>query len=64
MWETDTVVIIPSSIHELIAIKADTADAEFLNQMIRDVNEGMVSEKEQLSDHHYIYHADTDSFSC
>ena len=63
-WGTDTLVIIPSSIHELICIRANIADAEFINQMIKDVNEGVVSEREQLSDHHYIYHADTDTFSC
>jgi len=62
-WHVNEIIILPSSIHELIAVKADIADAEYINQMIRDVNEGMVSEKEQLSDHYYIYHADSDCFT-
>jgi len=56
-------IIIPSSIHELIVINREIEEAEFLNQVIRDVNSEMVPEKEQISDHYYIYHADTDSFT-
>lgn len=61
-WNTDEIKIIPSSIHELIAIKADSADAEYINSMIRDINESIVSENERLSDHYYIYHSD-DTFT-
>ena len=62
-WHTNEIVILPSSVHELIAIKPDMADNKYINAMIADVNAGYVDEKEQLSDHHYIYHADSDSFT-
>ena len=62
-WGTETVVVIPSSIHELIVVRADLADADYINQMIREVNAGIVSDEEQLADHFFIYHTDTDTFT-
>ena len=62
-WNTDQLVVIPSSRHELLIIRENTADAEFINQMIIDVNEQVVDEQDRLSDHHYIYHKDSDSFT-
>ena len=62
-WHVNELIIIPSSIHELIVVNTEIEDAGFLNQVIRDVNSGMVPEKEQIADHYYIYHADTDSFT-
>ena len=58
-YEND-VFIIPSSIHEVIALPAtDDGDFGFLQKMIREVNRSTVSEEEILSDNLYIYHADT-----
>lgn len=55
----DDVVIIPSSIHECIAIPATGADAGVVNAMICDVNNTEVKVEEQLTDHAYIYHIAT-----
>ena len=62
-WHVKDIIIIPSSVHELLAIRADVADADYINQMIREINADIVSDEEQLSDHFYIYHADSDSFT-
>ncbi len=49
-------VILPSSIHEVICLRADTdLDIDTLNTMIMDVNETQVSPEERLSDHAYQY---------
>ena len=62
-WHVNDIIILPSSIHELIAVRADIADADYINQMIREINVGIVSEEEQLSDHFYVYHTDSDTFT-
>lgn len=62
-WRVNDIIILPSSIHELIAVRADIADADYINQMIREINVGIVSEEDQLSDHFYVYHTDSDSFT-
>jgi len=62
-WQSNEIIILPSSIHELIAIPSDMADSEYINQMIASVNADVVSEKERLADHFYVYHADSDCFT-
>ena len=52
----DDLYIIPSSIHETIAIRASGADPEALAEMVREVNDTQVSEQERLSYH--VYHFD------
>lgn len=48
--------IIPSSIHEVLLLKATEEDrAERLNAMVREVNETHVAPEERLSDHVYYY---------
>lgn len=49
-------IIIPSSIHELIVLAYDKEDdiARF-NEMVHEVNEEAVSIEERLSDHIYVY---------
>jgi len=47
--------IIPSSIHELIALKADDQVGMGLADMIRSVNETSLDPSDILSDHPYIY---------
>ena len=48
-------VIIPSSIHELIVNVDDDPDIEKYNAMVKEVNKNEVAETDQLSDHVYIY---------
>ena len=48
-------VIIPSSIHELLVYVDDTPDIENYNTMVKEVNKNEVAETDQLSDHIYIY---------
>ena len=55
--------ILPSSVHEIIAVSTDMGDPEYLAQMVQDVNGGQVSPEEQLSDHVYRYDAAARSIS-
>ena len=50
--------ILPSSIHEVIAISVETADPETLTGMVQEVNMGVVSLEERLSNN--VYHYDKD----
>ena len=47
--------IIPSSVYEVILVKADMADAESLREMIGDVNTNVVSDEDFLSNNAYYY---------
>ena len=49
--------IMPSSIHEVIAVSTDMGTPETLSEMVREVNGTQVSEEEQLSDHVYRFDA-------
>lgn len=49
--------ILPSSIHEVIAVSTDMGTPETLSEMVREVNGSQVSEEEQLSDHVYRFDA-------
>lgn len=59
-------LILPSSIHEVLAVpmKDDmgTEDIQKLENMIKDVNNHILSPEERLSDFLYEYHADDHSF--
>jgi hypothetical protein len=55
--------ILPSSIHEVIAIPAEEHEVELLAEMVREVNGTQVSEEEKLSDHVYFYDAKAHSLS-
>ena len=46
-------VIIPSSVHEVLAISASVADGKELSEMIRAINAAQVPPEEVLSDHAY-----------
>lgn len=50
--------ILPSSIHECIAVSDKSFTAEGLAEMVVDVNENQVAPEERLSDHVYHYSAD------
>lgn len=52
--------IIPSSIHELIALPINNAASkEDMDSMVKQVNETEASPEEVLADHAYIFHRDT-----
>ncbi len=51
--------VIPSSVHEVLLIKETREEEEdFLNRMVREVNESQVEPEEVLSDHVYYYSAE------
>lgn len=57
-------VIIPSSIHELIVMKYDSGVSIYeLNNMVKITNESQVLPEEQLSDHVYIFNRSTNSIT-
>lgn len=55
----DDLYILPSSIHEVIAIPSRYEDLESLSAMVKEVNSTQVAEEEQLSDNVYMYTAST-----
>lgn len=63
----DDVVILPSSIHELLVFPKGSLPEdytfEYLNAMIQDINETQLADAEILSDHIYCYHRDTNEIT-
>ena len=55
--------ILPSSVHEVIAVSTDMGTPEALAGMVREVNGGQVAPEEQLSDHVYKFDAKAKIFS-
>ena len=59
----DDIVILPSSIHDVLVFPQSSFPEEYsldgLNTMIQDVNETQLTDAEVLSDHLYYYHRDT-----
>ncbi|MFV0527641.1 MAG: DUF5688 family protein [Lachnospiraceae bacterium] len=53
----EDVYILPSSIHECIAVPKSSADVEGLREMVRDINQTQVVAEERLSDEVYQYDA-------
>lgn len=59
-FESDLIVL-PSSIHEVILLPADKwTDYKSLNEMIEDINENHVAKEEMLSNHFYYYDLERD----
>ncbi len=52
------VFILPSSIHEVLFLKADSEDAEDLARMVYTINRTEVMEREVLCDHVLIFRAE------
>lgn len=52
----DDLVIIPSSVHEILIYPNSQIEKEWMNEMIVSVNEEAVDKKDVLSDHTYFYH--------
>lgn len=59
----DNLVIIPSSIHEVLVIPEENMGKEHtlrdFNNMIQEVNDTQLTDDEMLSNHAYLYHRDT-----
>lgn len=51
----DTLVVIPSSIHEIICLPYNGENVYDLNDMVRTVNASEVAPEEQLADHVYFF---------
>lgn len=47
--------VLPSSIHEVIIVPADSHNAKDLRDMVKQVNRGVVDAKDRLSDNVYYY---------
>ena len=56
-------LIIPSSVHEILAMPLKEHSQESINEIIEHVNRTEVSAGDRLSDHCYFYHSVTDEFS-
>lgn len=50
--------ILPSSVHECIAVSCNMGTPEGLAEMVSEINEGQVAPEERLSDHVYHYSAE------
>lgn len=55
--------ILPSSVHECIAVSTDMGTPESLAEMVQEVNGSEVSREEQLSDHVYRFDAKSKTIS-
>ena len=55
--------IIPSSIHEILAIPCKGMDEKGINEIIQTINKNEVADEEILSDHVYIFNATTQEFA-
>ena len=55
----DDLLIMPSSIHEVLAVPASSMDATDLKQMVREVNDTETSEQEILGYSVYRYNRET-----
>lgn len=56
---SDDLLIMPSSIHEVLAVPASSMDAIDLKQMVREANDTEVSEQEILGYSVYRYNRET-----
>lgn len=51
----DTITIVPSSIHEVLLMKANEVDFDYLRQLVKEVNDEQVFPEERLSYNVYVY---------
>ena len=63
--KVDTLTILPSSIHECLIINAEDEpkDIDELREMVKEVNETVVSDQDILSNNVYIYNRTTDKIT-
>lgn len=53
--ENSDLIVIPSSIHEILMVKASGMDKDDISQIVQEANSQQVDEQERLSDHVYLY---------
>ena len=53
--ENSDLIVIPSSIHEILMVKASGMNKDDISQIIQEVKSQQVDEQERLSDHAYFY---------
>lgn len=53
--ENSDLIVIPSNIHEILAVATCGMDKDEISQMVQEVNDQQVDEQERLSDHAYFY---------
>lgn len=56
--------LIPSSVHEMIVVPAESVDVEELTEMIHSVNDTVVNVTDRLSNHPYLYKGITQQLMC
>lgn len=61
-YNSEYIWIIPSSIHELLILNPSIMDKEYVKQMVKNVNNEVVSENEILSYHVYEYNTALKTF--
>ena len=54
-YENSDLIVIPSSIHEILAVATGGMDKDDISQMVQEANSQEVDEQERLSDHAYFY---------
>lgn len=59
MLRVDTILVIPSSVHELLVMPENELEREYMDETVKEINESTVSEKDQLADHTFLYHKGT-----
>lgn len=52
-------IVLPSSIHEIICMSVNDIEMANASQMVHDINQSAVEEHERLSDHAYWYHRES-----
>ena len=55
--------ILPSSVHEIILLKADPDTSLILRNMVQEINDTYVEENEVLSNNIYYYNRNTNEIS-
>lgn len=53
--ENSDLIVIPSSIHKILMVKASGMDKDDISQIVQEANSQHVDEQERLSDHAYFY---------
>ena len=56
---TDSLYLLPSSVHEFLVLPTECGEVEELNRMVRETNSSVVNPMEILSDHAYYYSRET-----
>ena len=59
MVRVDTILVIPSSVHELLVMPANELDREYMDKMVKEINASTVAERDQLADHTFLYNKGT-----